>query len=118
MVGITNSAVDPNRNCVAVPIPRKGEITKLFGGAVVPATVPKAADPLQSKVLIPRKLLEFPKVKEVKFEEAEIFIAFVIVTILHSLFTYYLRYLVPKCDGNFKTFWFFLPIFLAVRRWP
>lgn len=88
---MTNSAVDPDRNCVAVPIPKKGEVTKLFAGAVVPATVPKAAEPLQSKVLTPRKLLEFPKVREVKLEEAGIFIAFVIFAILHSLFTHYLR---------------------------
>ena len=72
-------------------MPKKGEVIRLFADAVVPANVPKAADPLQSNVLTPRKLLELPKVREVKLEDAGTFIAFVIFAILHSLFTHYLR---------------------------
>ena len=82
VVGIKNSAVDPLKNCVVVLIPKKPLPTNPFVGAAVPAKVPKAADPLQSRVFAPRKLFVFPNVKEGIEEEAGVLVAFVILGIL------------------------------------
>jgi hypothetical protein len=76
---------------VDVPPPKKGAITKLFAGAAVPATVPKADDPLQSKVFMPRNVLPFPNVRNSVLEETGTLIAFVIFAIL--LKTLYLMFL-------------------------
>ena len=81
VVGIKNSAVDPLKNCVAVLIPKNPLPTKPFAGAAVPAKVPKAADPLQSNELVPRKLFAFPKVSEGTEEEAGVLVAFAIFAI-------------------------------------
>lgn len=51
-------------------------------GAAVPAKVPKAPDPLQSREFVPRKLLAFPSVREGVLEEAGIFIAFAVFAII------------------------------------
>lgn len=87
--GITNSAVELVKVCVEVPIPKNPLTVKLFAGAVVPAKVPKAADPLQSKVLVPKKLLLFPSVKDCVVEEAGIFNEFAIFAILTACVTCY-----------------------------